>query len=144
MGEKPEGVENEAVEQVAFADRMLLNKTDLTSESDLERIEARLRQINHFAPIQRCVQSQVSVDSVLNIGGFDLNRVLQMDPEFLDGDGEHQHDTSVTSLSITLDGDLDLDLLEKWVGELLMTKGTDIYRMKGVLAVAHSEQRFVY
>ena len=51
--EKPEGAENEAVEQVAFADRLLLNKTDLVSEEDLVRIEARLKGINAFAPIQR-------------------------------------------------------------------------------------------
>eukprot|EP00966_Prymnesium_polylepis_P158621 3666482-Prymnesium_polylepis.1 len=59
---KPEGVINEAVAQVAFADRLLLNKTDLVSEADLARIEDRLGGINHFAPIQRCQQSEVSVD----------------------------------------------------------------------------------
>merc|ERR1719331_3663138 len=64
---KPEGAENESVEQVAFADRMLLNKTDLVSEEDLVRVEERMRTINAFAPIQRCTKSQVSVDSVLNI-----------------------------------------------------------------------------
>ena len=81
--EKPDGAENEAVEQVAFADRMLLNKTDLVTEADLERVEKRLRGINQFAPIQRCTQSKVSVDSVLNIRGFDVDKVLEMDPEFL-------------------------------------------------------------
>merc|ERR1712078_753129 len=65
--EKPEGAENESVEQVAFADRLLLNKTDLVEEADLVRIEERLKGINAFAPIQRCCQSEVSVDSVLNI-----------------------------------------------------------------------------
>merc|ERR1712054_421290 len=81
---------------------MLLNKIDLVpSKSDLDRIEARLKGINPFAPIQRCQQSEVSVDSVLNIGGFDLKRTLEKEPDFLTNDGEHQHDTSVTSLSIT-------------------------------------------
>merc|ERR1712230_194006 len=75
--EKPEGAENEAVEQVAFADRMLLNKTDLVTEADLERVEGRLRAINNFAPIQRCCKSEVSVDSVLNIRGFDVNKILE-------------------------------------------------------------------
>merc|ERR1719408_921939 len=60
--EKPEGAENESVEQVAFADKILLNKTDLVTEADLERVESRLRQINQFAPIQRSTQAQVSVD----------------------------------------------------------------------------------
>jgi G3E family GTPase len=77
--EKPEGAENEAVEQVAFADRLLLNKTDLVSEEDLARVEKRLKAINSNAPIHRCHQAAVSVDSVLNIGAFDLNRTLEMD-----------------------------------------------------------------
>ena len=142
--EKPEGVENEAVEQVAFADRMLLNKIDLVSEADLERVEGRLRGINSFAPIFRCQQSQVAVDSVLNVRGFDLDRTLEMDPEFLDTDGEHEHDDSVTSLSIVEDGDVDLDAIQAWVDELLTTKGADIFRMKGVLSIAFAQRRFVY
>merc|ERR1711939_117235 len=68
--EKPEGAENEAVEQVAFADRMILNKVDLVSEDDLQRVEGRIRAINKFAPIQRTHKSVVSVDTVLNIKGF--------------------------------------------------------------------------
>jgi G3E family GTPase len=67
--------------QVAFADRLLLNKVDLVpDEADLERVEGRLRAINKFAPIQRCQNSIVDVNSVLNIKGFDLERTLAMDP----------------------------------------------------------------
>ena len=142
--EKPEGAENEAVEQVAFADRMLLNKTDLVSEADLERVEKRLRSLNGFAPILRTLNSEISVDSVLDIRGFDLKRTLEMDPEFLNTDGEHEHDSSVTSLSIIQPGDVDLDAVQSWVGEILQSKGADIYRMKGVLSIANSEQKFVY
>ena len=98
--------------QVAFADRMLLNKTDLVSEADLTRVEARLRAINSFAPIVRCCKSQVSADSVLNIGAFDLKRTLEMDAEFLSTDGEHTHDASVSSMSITAPGDCDLELVQ--------------------------------
>merc|ERR1712054_309332 len=119
--EKPEGVENEAVEQVAFADRMLLNKTDLVTEEDLARVEARLKSINSFAPIVRCSQSNVSVDSVLNIKGFDLKRTLEMDPEFLNSDGEHVHDQTVSSVSITQSEELDLDSVQKWISDLLQT-----------------------
>ena len=72
------GAENEAIEQVAFADRLLLNKTDLVTEDDLERIETRLRAINRFAPIQRTVQSGVSVESVLDIRGFDLQAAMRV------------------------------------------------------------------
>ena len=142
--EKPEGAENESVEQVAFADRLILNKTDLVSEEDLVRIETRLKSINKFAPIVRSCQSKVGVDQVLDIKGFDLKRTLEMDPEFLNTDGEHAHDTSVSSLSLGSDLDLDLDLVQDWVGTLLEEKGKDLYRMKGVLAIKFAEEKFVY
>eukprot|EP00636_Phaeomonas_parva_P008857 CAMPEP_0118868464 /NCGR_PEP_ID=MMETSP1163-20130328/11942_1 /TAXON_ID=124430 /ORGANISM="Phaeomonas parva, Strain CCMP2877" /LENGTH=414 /DNA_ID=CAMNT_0006803145 /DNA_START=64 /DNA_END=1308 /DNA_ORIENTATION=- len=142
--EKPDGVENESVEQVAFADRMILNKTDLVEEADLVRVEARLRSINAFAPIVRSTQAQVSVDSVLDIRGFDLNRTLEMDPEFLDTEGEHEHDDSVSSLSLRETQPLDLDMIQQWIGVLLREKGADIFRMKGVLNIEHSDYRFVY
>merc|ERR1712137_667727 len=142
--EKPEGAENEAVEQVAFADKLILNKTDLVSETDLLRVEARLRTINKFAPIQRSMKSQVSVDSVLNIRGFDVKKILEMDPEFLNTDGEHVHDTRVTSLSITVAGDCHVNLMNAWVSEILQNKGTDIYRMKGVLSISKQDRKFIY
>jgi len=142
--EKPEGTENEAVEQVAFADRLIVNKTDLVDEADLKRVEARLKTINKFAPLLRCCKSEVSVDNVLNIQGFDLQRTLEMDPEFLATDGEHEHDNTVSSISILQPGEVDLDAVQTWVGTVLREKGADIYRMKGVLAIAHAEKKFVY
>ena len=78
--QKAEGAENEAVEQVAFADRILLNKTDLVTEEDLVRIEARLKSMNTSVPIRRCTKANVAVDWVLDIGAFDLERTLVMDP----------------------------------------------------------------
>ena len=142
--EKPEGAENEAVEQVAFADRILLNKTDLVTEDDLVRIETRLKSMNSAAKIQRCQKAQVAVDWVLDIGAFDLPRTLEMAPEFLNTDGEHEHDTSVSSVSITEDVEMDLALVEDWIGDLLRNQGADIYRMKGVLNIKHATQKFVY
>jgi len=141
---KPEGAENESVEQVAFADRLLLNKCDLVSEADLDRVEARLKSINGMAQILRTTKAEVAVDKVLNVGGFDLKRTLEMDPEFLNADGEHVHDQTVSSVSISLPGNLLLDPVQEWISDLLQNRGTDIYRMKGVLSIEHAEQRFVY
>jgi len=141
---KPEGAENEAVEQVAFADRILLNKIDLVNEDDLKRVEGRIRAINAFAPIIRSQRSQVSVDSVLGIRGFDLQRTLEMDPEFLNTEGEHEHDDSVSSVSLTIPGDTHMLLVNEWIGDILKDRGNDIYRMKGVLAIAGSPMKFVY
>ena len=89
-------------------------------------------------------QSNVAVDSVLNIKGFDLKRTLEMDPEFLNTDGEHEHDTTVSPVSITQDGEIDLALIEDWIGVLLRKQGADLYRMKGVLHIAHATKKFVY
>jgi len=84
--EKPEGVENESVEQVCFADKILLNKTDLADETKLKKIEGEVRKLNPTAPILRCLHSKVSPKELLNIRAFDLKRVLDFDPEFLDPD----------------------------------------------------------
>ena len=138
------GAENEAVEQVAFADRILLNKIDLATEPELVAVEQRLKGINAFAPIIRSEKSQVSVDQVLGIKAFDLKKTLEMDPEFLDTEGEHEHDDSVTSMSITTSGEVHMLLVNDWVGDVLKNLGNDIYRMKGVLAVAGSPKKFVY
>lgn len=141
---KPAGAENEAVEQVAFADRMLLNKTDLVSEEDLARVESRLKSINSFAPIQRSCQSKVNVNAVLDLRAFDLKRTLEMDDGFLDTDAEHEHDETVSSVSLTHNGEMDLELIESWMGNILREKGVDIYRMKGVMAIAGVKRKFVF
>jgi len=141
--EKPEGAENEAIEQVAFADRLLLNKMDLVEAADLDRVEERLRRINKYAPLLRCQNSQVAMDQVLGIKAFELDRVLEMDPQFLT-DSEHQHDNTVYSVGFEVAGDLDMDRTNTWIARLLQEKGTEIFRMKGVLAMAGCEERYVY
>ena len=143
--EKPEGVENESVEQVAFADRLIINKCDLVPDAaELDKLEKRLKEINAFAPIIRSTQSKVSVDQVLNINAFDLERTVKMDPEFLNTDGEHEHDDSVTSVGVDVEGECDLSMLENFVGTLLREKATDIYRMKGVLAVEGEAKKYQF
>jgi len=143
--EKPEGVENEAVEQLAFADRILLNKTDLVTEAEeLEKIEARIKTINSQAQIFRCQQSAVEPKNLINVGAFDVKRVLEMDPEFLDTDGEHQHDQTVSSVSCKFEGELNVNKLQMWVNSLMTTKATDLFRYKGVMAVKGMEAKFVF
>ena len=97
--EKPEDVENESVEQLAFADRIMLNKIDLVSEEELKEVESRIKSINNHAPIYRTQNSLIEPKELINIGSFDLDRTLEMDPEFLDTDSEHEHDQRVTSTS---------------------------------------------
>jgi len=133
--EKPEGVENEAVEQVAFADRILLNKCDLVDEAELVEVERRIRMINESVKIQRCQYSVVDMDFILGIQAFSLDKILEMDDGFLDDDQEHQHDDRVTSVGIHVKGQVDQIKLNDWIGWLLKERGVDIFRTKGVLAV---------
>lgn len=140
---KPDGVENEAVEQVAFADRMILNKVDLVTPDRLADVEGRLRAINVAADIVRAENANVDLNCILDVGAFDLQRVLAEDPAFLE-QADHQHDQSVTSVSIKADGDVVVDRLNAWLGELLSTKGVDIFRSKGILAIAGEGNQYVF
>lgn len=84
---KPEGVENEAVEQVAFADRIVLNKIDLVPDTvEIAAVKARLRSINSVATIIESDHSRVDANLLLGINGFSIDRVLQQEPDFLGPD----------------------------------------------------------
>jgi G3E family GTPase len=91
------GDSKEAVEQIAFADQIILNKTDLVTEAQLRDIEARIRRLNPLAPIHRARRSNVPLEMILGRGGFDLERVTELQPEFLNpahGEPGHVHDES--------------------------------------------------
>jgi G3E family GTPase len=264
---------SEAQEQIAFADVILLNKTDLVSQRDLLKLEQRIRSMNPVAKLVHSVQANVPLDSVLDVGGFDLKRALEMEPAFLEpeypfewgglfelqagsyalilqdgpdpemqlgivkvagtsqadldnardkavlvyggrndaadikpfgklgpseqlytlvlenagekrftleiketgvygifsqhgpdefamrlknGGGEikatlehvynpeHEHDDEVNSVGITAPGDVDPKKLNAWMSKLLMEKGPDLYRFKGLLAVQGELRRIVF
>ncbi|NDF22773.1 MAG: GTP-binding protein [Euryarchaeota archaeon] len=142
--EKPDDVENEAVEQIAFADRILLNKIDLASEGEIREVKNRVKAINAFAPVYETENSIIDPSELIGIGAFDLSKTLEMDPEFLDTDAEHEHDENVTSTSSKFEGELNVNKLERWIGELMQTKAEDLFRYKGVLAVKGMDQKFVF
>ena len=142
--EKPEGVENEAVEQLAFADRIMLNKIDLVSEDELSDVESKIKVINGSAPIYYTENSLIEPKELINIGAFDLDRTLEMDPEFLDTEAEHEHDQRVTSTSARFVGELNVNKLQAWISKLLRTQAQDLFRYKGVLAVKGMDQKYVF
>tara|TARA_B100001142_G_scaffold201289_1_gene199868 strand:- start:652 stop:1839 length:1188 start_codon:yes stop_codon:yes gene_type:complete len=142
--EKPEDVENEAVEQLAFADRILLNKIDLVTLDELEEVESKIKSINSFAPIYHTENSIIDPTKLIGIGSFDLKRTLEMDPEFLDTESEHEHDQRVTSTSAKFEGELNINKLEAWIGDLMREKAQDLFRYKGILAVKGMDEKFVF
>ena len=133
----------ECQEQVAFADVILLNKTDLVTPAELDALEGRIRSLNRFARIHRTRNADVAIEHVVDVGAFDLTRALAVDPMFLD-DASHVHDSTIGSVALRFDGALDEAVLEAWIGKLLRERGTDIFRMKGILHVAGRDAQLVF
>jgi G3E family GTPase len=134
---------DEAQEQIAFADIVLINKTDLVTVNELDELEQKIRQMNAIAKIYRTKNSLVNMDAVLDVGGFDLSHALSIDPDFL-GEEAHVHDESVKSIALVLPGEIELDKLQAWLSDLLPNQGTNIFRMKGILNIQGQSQRFVF
>lgn len=144
---------HEAQEQIAFADVVLLNKADLVGPADLDSLERRIRSANALTKIHRTVNAEIDLANVLDIGGFNLDHAMELDPHFLDEDEvdehghhhhDHEHDSEVSSVGIIVDGDCDGPRLNAWLSELVRTDGADIFRMKGVFAVAGNPDRVIF
>ena len=135
---------HEAEEQIAFADVILLNKVDLVDESGLDRVKDRIKKINPFAKIINTTRCSAPLDEVVGLNAFSLDRILEVEPDFLESDHDHEHDDDVTSLSFVSDTPLDMDKFQDWFGNLLRTKGQDILRSKGILNFKGEEERYVF
>ncbi|MBE9185915.1 GTP-binding protein [Microcoleus sp. LEGE 07076] len=134
---------DEAQEQIAFADVVLLNKTDLVSEEELADLEKRIRAMNAMAKIHRTRNAELEMDALLGVKAFDLNRALEIEPDFL-GEHAHEHDETVTSVAIVESGAIDGNKFSDWIEELLRTQGPNIFRTKGILNMAGENNRFVF
>ncbi|HEX4741349.1 MAG TPA: GTP-binding protein [Caulobacteraceae bacterium] len=153
----------EAREQIAFADQIVLNKTDLVSATELAEVERRLRRLNPLAQIHRAQRSNVALDAILGRGGFDLERITELEPEFLtpahgepghvhdehcETDGHHHHDhvhdDDIKGVALRLSRPLDGNKVNRWLSDLLAAKGPDILRAKGILDVAGEDRRLVF
>ncbi len=135
----------EAEEQIAFADQIVLNKTELAAEAELAAVERRLRAINALAPIHRAVRADVALEKVLGRGGFELERIVALEPDFLDPSGHaHEHASAIRSVSLALAPPLDAGKVRDWLAALVAARGADILRGKGILAVAGEPRRLVF
>jgi G3E family GTPase len=162
----------EAKNQIAFADVILINKTDLVSDADLREVEARIRAINPYARLHHTQRCAVPLAEVLHRNAFDLDRILDIEPEFLEGDGhghdhhhgdghdhhhdhdhkpahshgrlKHYHDEDMQSISLKTDKPLDPDKFFPWVQDLVQKEGPSILRCKGILAFKNDDERFVF
>ena len=134
---------HEAQEQLAFADIVLLNKTDLVSADELTAVETRIRKINPTATIQRTERCQIPLDQVIGRNAFDLDRVLEIEPEFLEHFHDHDHDDHVTSFSILSEQPLVPERFFPWMQSVAQNFGVDMLRMKGIIAFEDDDDRYV-
>ncbi|MBN9050771.1 MAG: GTP-binding protein [Rhizobiales bacterium] len=158
----------EAKNQIAFADVILLNKTDLVTPEELRDVEARIRGINPYAVLHRTERSNVDINAVLGRNAFDLDRILEIEPQFLHGDDHHHHDHNhdhhhdhdhdhhhhdgmkhyhdehMQSVALKTDKPLNPDKFFPWVQNLVATDGPSILRSKGILAFKDDPERFVF
>ncbi len=148
----------EAEDQIAFADVVVLNKTDLVTPEELAAVEATVRAINPTAKIHRTQRSGVDLANVLDRGAFDLKRALENDPHFLD-DEEHDHDHhdhdhhdhahpsaihDVTVQSVSLRaGEMDSKKFFPWIEKVTQLEGPNILRLKGIIAFKDDPDRYV-
>ncbi|MFG3552148.1 CobW family GTP-binding protein [Streptomyces sp. NPDC047725] len=137
-----DGVGHQVVDQIAFADRIVLSKVDLVDDEQVRALETRLRGINATAEIITSSHADVDLTAVLGVGAFDLSHTMAVDPGWLD-DRDHHHDPDVASVSVELHDALDRAALEKWLGELVEERGGDLYRLKGIVALDDHPRRFV-
>ncbi|WP_166240875.1 CobW family GTP-binding protein [Paenibacillus turpanensis] len=134
---------HEAQEQVAFADVILLNKTDLVDEEELNKLEQRLRAMNPYSKVYRTHKSNIDSKHILGINAFDLDKKLEFDPGFLEEE-HHDHDDDVTSIVMSDERPLDLNKLEDFLGMWLQDHGPDTFRYKGILNIKGVKQRIVF
>jgi G3E family GTPase len=134
---------HEAQEQVGFADRILLSKTDLVSEDEAITLSKRLKKMNPRAPIKKVHFGDTPIAEVLDIRGFNLNAILQLDPEFLT-DSEHQHHDEVESFVFKSDKPFDGQKLEQFLSGMIQVYGPDLLRYKGVLWMKGNPRRVVF
>ncbi|WGR93889.1 GTP-binding protein [Bradyrhizobium sp. ISRA435] len=133
----------EAQEQLVFADVVLVNKVDLVDEKSLVTIERRIRKINPYAAIHRTERCSLPFDQVLGRDAFNLDRILEVEPGFLTEEHDHEHDDTVASLSLIADRPMNQATFIPWINNVAQRFGTDILRMKVIIALANDDRRFV-
>ena len=134
---------HEAQEQVGFADRILLSKTDLVSEDEVQKLTARVKRMNPRAPVKKVHFGDAPIAEMLDIRGFNLNAILELDPEFL-ADSHHEHHDEVESFAFRSDKPFDGDKLEQFLSGMIQVYGPDLLRYKGVLWMKGKPRRVVF
>jgi G3E family GTPase len=134
---------DEAREQIAFADVVLVNKVDLEPASRIDVIETDIRRLNPLARIHRTQDCALPLDCVLDVRAFDLKNVLALDPALLD-EHDHEHAQDIGCVAVRCTGGMDDTKINRWLNTFVATNGRDLLRLKGILHIAGQNRRFVF
>lgn len=134
---------HEAQEQVAFADIILINKTDLVTPEDIARIEQQLRELNPIAKVYHTEYSSIDLSLILGTKAFELAAKLEVDPSFLE-DLAHEHDAEIGSFAVTSERPIDMNKFMLWMNDLAQAKGEDLYRTKGLFYAQGFPERILF
>ncbi len=134
---------HEAQEQLAFADTIILNKVDLVNGDEIASVEDRIRRINPTASILRSERCNLDIASLLDRKAFDLDRILEVEPDFLAEEHDHAHDDHVTSFSLVERMPMDPERFFNWLQNIVQAFGMDMLRMKGIISFAGDDDRYV-
>src|SRR5215204_2427478 len=134
----------EAKNQIAFADVILINKADLVSPEELSDVEARIRGINPYARVHKTERCAIALPEVLGRNAFDLDRIIELEPDFLEEGHHHHHDEDVQSVAVRHAGEIDPDRFMPWINQLTQREGPNILRCKGIVAFPDEPKRFVF
>ncbi|MEZ0600857.1 GTP-binding protein [Paraburkholderia sp. IW21] len=161
-----DGSDNQAVDQIVCADRIVINKVDLVGPADIASLTQRIRSLNATAEIVESSYARIDLDKILGVGANEFSQILvetdglheeehahehhheeheahHAHDEHDDDHADHQHDESVSSVGIEVDADIDLDALQRWLTELREADATNLFRMKGILALQGQSHRYV-
>lgn len=143
---KPEGAINEALQQVAFADKILLNKIDLVTKEEKDALKTRLGKINKFATLIETEKSRAPLDQILGLNSFNMESILNYDPDFFESQEDNKHNLElVQSVGIQFKGELHAQWFNMFMMDLLRERAADIYRSKGLLTFhGQGETKFVF
>ncbi len=131
-----------AREQVGFADRLILTKTDLVDAAVADALYSRLRAMNRQAPILKAAFGEIPVDAVLDINGFELDAILDLEPDFLNP-GAHHHDDDIGSFIYRAEKAFDRERFEQTIEQLIGEYGDQLLRYKGVMYIKDEPLRSV-
>ena len=134
---------NEAVEQVAFSDIVLINKMDLVTPEKMAEVERQVRSLNPLAKIYYTTNAEIDLAEIIGVGAFDLVQKLEVDPEFL-GDHEHEHDPAIGSFVLHESRPIDVNRLMTWMNGIAAERGDDLYRTKGLFYASGFDERLVF